>query len=130
MVGAVVKPIRTVLPRSGMEDSPEELTRWGSLGDALQVYHDTLLLSYPRADEMALRHQRWYRWLTMAATIFGAVIVLTAILQFYAWSTHAGRGEVRSVPRCLRRLPCYLGCYRCDKSSGCWNVTRQRSVGC
>jgi hypothetical protein len=81
MAGVGVNPESAIRLRSDMEDSAEELARWPQLHDALRACQDTLLPAYRKADEAALRHQRWHRWLTMAAAIFGTLTVLAAILQ-------------------------------------------------
>jgi peptidoglycan/LPS O-acetylase OafA/YrhL len=65
-----------------MEDTPEQLVRWPQLREALQACRETTLPAYLKADEPALRHQRWHRWLTKAAAVLGTVAVLAAILQW------------------------------------------------
>jgi hypothetical protein len=69
------------LQRSDMEDTPAELRRWPHLQRALRVCSDVIMPTYLKADEAAIRHQRWHRWLTLAAALSGTITVLAGILQ-------------------------------------------------
>lgn len=69
------------LQQSDMEDTPDELRRWPHLHRALQACGEAILPIYLKADDAAIRHQRWHRWLTLAAALFGTITVLAGILQ-------------------------------------------------
>ncbi len=52
-----------------MLDDPEDLRAPGRLGEFLTACHERLVEPYRRADDRALRSQRRYRWLILAAAI-------------------------------------------------------------
>jgi hypothetical protein len=64
-----------------MQDTLADLKRWPELAGTLQVCAEVIEPAFRRADQKALRHQRWHRLLTMLATSFGTAAVVFAILQ-------------------------------------------------
>src|SRR5687768_13631696 len=69
------------LQQGDMEDTADELRRWPHLRRALEVCGEAILPIYLKADDAAIRHQRWHRWLTLTTALFGTTTVLAGILQ-------------------------------------------------